>query len=438
MQIAELHNRFLQSTGLTTDTRAIAQGNIFFALKGEKFNANRFAAEAFAKGAKYVVVDELINPDWQNEFGDGLILVSNTLQILQQLAGYHRQQLKCPVLAITGSNGKTTTKELVAAVLSKKYVTYATKGNLNNQIGIPLTLLAIKDDVQFAVIEMGANHQLEIASYCQYTAPNYGLITNVGHAHLEGFGGFEGVVKGKTELYQYLAKNNGKVFVNADNPILFAKLLTQITDTNAVISYGTAEGVFCRAEKTDTGGFLSLSVLDNHHSVSISTNLVGAYNFENVLSAICIGKYFGVPMAQIKEAIENYTPANNRSQKLSFGSNIIIADAYNANPSSLNAALKNFEAMQGSHKMVIIGEMMELGEYAAEEHRKIAGQVAAMALQYRVFVGDGFSFLKNNNAVLWFPDSTAVKQWLQQLKPEHFHILIKGSRKNALEKIWQD
>jgi UDP-N-acetylmuramoyl-tripeptide--D-alanyl-D-alanine ligase len=436
MQIEQLYHLYIQSTGVTTDTRNIGAGNVFFALKGEKFNANLFAAEALDKGAAYVVIDELADKDWQAQYGNRLILVDNVLTTLQQLAGYHRLQLKCPVIAITGSNGKTTTKELVAAVLAKKYITYATKGNLNNHIGIPLTLLAIKNDVQMAVVEMGANHQGEIAGYCQYTRPDYGLITNIGKAHLEGFGGPEGVLKGKTELYRDLAARNGKVFLNADNE----KLVNNWQPANAghAITYGKADGVFCKGSVGNGSEFLSVQI----NGVTIQTNLVGEYNFENVMSAVCVGLYFNVPLADIKNAIETYTPTNNRSQKIIQGSNTIILDAYNANPSSMAEALKNFEKTTALHKVAIIGQMMELGEYAKEEHEKIIAAASGPAWQHalRVFVGNGFGMLKNTATpnVLWFETTDEVKAWYKQQLFENTAILIKGSRKNELEKILKD
>jgi UDP-N-acetylmuramoyl-tripeptide--D-alanyl-D-alanine ligase len=446
MQIEGLYKLFVASTGVTTDTRNIADGNIFFALKGEKFNANEFAEQALQNGALHVVVDELVKDEWKELYGKRIILVQNVLETLQQLAGYHRQQLKCPVLAITGSNGKTTTKELVAAVLSKKYKTYATKGNLNNHIGIPLTLLAIKNDVEFAVIEMGANHQKEIASYCEYVKPDYGLITNVGLAHIEGFGGFEGVVKGKTELYADLAKRKGKIFVSSENEILLGKISDfarlndkvgqgfQASDLNAVITYGKSASAFSHGNPGNSKEFLSVITEEE----TIQTNLVGDYNFENVMSAVCIGKYFGVDLSAIKEAIENYVPSNNRSQKIEWGTNAIILDAYNANPSSMTEALKNFQKIEAGNKVTILGEMMELGEYSATEHKKVKELTDGMNLQQRVFIGGGFSFLKGEKDVLYFENTSFLKDWFKQQKLENAYLLIKGSRKNELEKIFKD
>lgn len=438
MQIEQLYALFLQSTGVTTDTRNIGTGNIFFALKGDKFNANQFAAEALEKGAAYVVIDELTNNDWQAQYGSRLILVADVLTTLQQLAGYHREQLKCPVIAITGSNGKTTTKELIAAVLAKKYITYATKGNLNNHIGIPLTLLSIKSDVQMAVIEMGANHQGEIAGYCQYVKPDYGLVTNIGRAHLEGFGGPEGVLKGKTELYRDIATRNGKIFLNADNEKLVNNWYPAVNNANSAITYGTGNNVFCMGSIGNSKEFLLIET----GGTTIQTNLVGDYNFENVMSAVCIGVYFNVPVDDIKSAIEAYTPTNNRSQKIMLGSNTIILDAYNANPSSMIEALKNFEKTEAPYKVAIIGQMMELGEYSQSEHEKIIAAVTTAAWQHvqRVFVGKGFEMLKNKTVanILWFETTDEVKAWFKQQAFSNTLMLIKGSRKNELEKILKD
>ena len=434
MQIEQLYQYFISSTGVTTDTRNIAQGNIFFALKGEKYNANLFVAEAFSKGAKVVVADELIEAGWKEKFGERLVLVDDSLKTLQALAAHHRNQLKCPVIAITGSNGKTTTKELIAAVLSKKYKTYATKGNLNNHIGIPLTLLSIKDDVEMAVIEMGANHVGEIASYCEYVRPDYGLITNVGMAHTEGFGGFEGVVKGKTELYNYIALHGGKIFVSADNDLLLSKF----QDLKSRITYGTPDGAYCLGHIGDSAEFLSLAIEADGIEMNIQTQLVGGYNFENAMSAVCIGKYFGVSSAQIKEALEAYTPTNNRSQKLKLGTNTIILDAYNANPSSMHEALKNFAKIEAPNKVAILGEMMELGAYSQAEHEKIANTVKAMPITKKVFVGNGFHFLEHDPSVIYFNKTEDLKAWFKSQQFENTYMLIKGSRKNELEKILKD
>jgi UDP-N-acetylmuramoyl-tripeptide--D-alanyl-D-alanine ligase len=406
MELDNLYQKFLASTGVTIDTRSIKSGNIFFALKGANFNANLFAEAALNQGADYVVVDEA-NSDLLSKYPDQVILIDNSLTALQQLAGYHRDHLQCPVLAITGSNGKTTTKELVAAVLSKKFKTYATKANLNNHIGIPLTLLSIKNDAEFAIVEMGANHVGEIASYCKYTNPNYGLITNVGLAHTEGFGGFQGVVRGKTELYQYLSAHYGKIFISQDNELLLKKTSDFRFDKAQLITYGKSPSAFCSGAIASNAELLSVIVDD----LLIQTNLIGDYNFENAMSAICIGKYFGLELPLIKEAIEGYLPSNNRSQKISYGTNTIILDAYNANPSSMAEALRNFERIDSPNKVAILGEMMELGECSETEHQKIASQTKAMKLATKVFVGSGFKFFKDDSSVLWFDNTDDLKAW---------------------------
>ncbi len=434
MQIEKLYALFKSSAGVTTDTRSIAAGTIFFALKGEKFNANEFAEEALKKGAAYVVVDEITQAEWIKKYAGQIIQVEDSLKTLQQLAAYHRQQFECPVLAITGSNGKTTTKELIAAVLSSKYKTYATKGNLNNHIGIPLTLLSMKAEVEFAVIEMGANHRGEIASYCEYVCPDFGIITNVGMAHTEGFGGFDGVVKGKTELYAYLASSGGKVFVCAENEILQERINHYKFPNTAVVSYGKSSAAFCKGEIGNSKEFLSV-IIDGE---AIQTNLVGHYNFENVMSAACVGKYFGVEQNRIKSAIENYIPSNNRSQKITVGNNTIILDAYNANPSSMKAAIENFDKITADKKVMILGEMMELGECSAAEHRRIKEMTDSMKIAQRIFVGAGFAFLKQAGDVLHFSTTDELKKWYEKQRFEHCTILIKGSRKNQLEKILTD
>lgn len=438
MQMDELYNLFLASTGITTDTRNIGEGNIFFALKGERFNANEFAEQAIMNGAAYVVVDEVFNKDWREKYGKRIIEVNNVLETLQQLARVHRQNFNATVIGITGSNGKTTTKELVAAVLARRYNTYATKGNLNNHIGIPLTLLAIdKEKIEMAVVEMGANHQKEIEGYCEYALPDYGLITNVGYAHLEGFGGFEGVIKGKTELYSHLIKTGGNVFINADNEILINRTNEQAGgvagwDKNErLITYGTGETCFCTGSIAPGGDFLNVEV----DGIRVHTNLVGNYNFENVLAAVCIGKHFDVPVEDIKAAIESYVPSNNRSQQLQWGNNTVIMDAYNANPSSMQEALKNFDRLSAENKVTILGEMMELGEYAAEEHRRIKELTDVMDLKQRVFTGGGFSFLKDDSSVLYFENTELLKDWFINRHFEDTYILVKGSRKNELEKL---
>ena len=429
MDIQALHLLYTASTGVTTDTRKIESGSIFFALKGDTFNANTFAIEALQKGAAYAVIDEPLSQS--AAYSERLILVPDVLATLQALAAYHRSLLRCPVIAITGSNGKTTTKELLAAILATTYKTAATVGNLNNHIGVPLTLLHIPLDTPMAIVEMGANHQREIAGYCQYASPDYALITNIGKAHLEGFGGIAGVLKGKTELYEYTAGHGGKLFVPSSSEVLMQKAMSY-ADATHIICYGQQATDYVKGEALLSGEFLSVKL---SNGTVIHTQLVGAYNLDNVLAAVCIGRYFGVEMVAIKAAIESYQPSNNRSQKLTIGTNTILLDAYNANPSSMVEALKNFEQINAPNKIVILGEMMELGEYATAEHDKIIAQVMDMPLSQRIFVGQGFLKLKGAKDVLYFETTDQLKAWYTAQQWEHTTQLIKGSRKNALERI---
>ena len=428
MEIIELYQIYLSSTGITTDTRNIQPGTVFFALKGDKFNANSFAKEAIDKGAAYAVIDEA--QEAQEAYNSKLILVRDVLATLQQLSAYHRSQLKCPVLAITGSNGKTTTKELTAAVLSQKYKTIATMGNLNNHIGVPLTILSTPSDTEFLIVEMGANHIAEIAGYCTYADPDYGLITNIGKAHLEGFGSEEGILIGKTELFKHLGQRAGNIFVSSASDVLIHKA-KEFVAADHIKYYGRSANDYCSGEMKASGEFLTVLT----DGIEIKTNLVGQYNFDNVMAAVCIGKFFGVSKEQIKSAIENYFPSNNRSQKLTKGTNTILLDAYNANPSSMTEALKNFEQLDAKNKITILGEMMELGEYAHEEHLKIIEKVKKMKLDQRIFVGHGFAMMDSDQSVLYFENTEAVKAWYDNQKFENTTQLIKGSRKNGLEKL---
>jgi len=422
MNISSLYALFQQSTGATTDTRNIQKGNLFFALKGDNFNGNMFAAEALKNGASYSIVDEPIAAN------ERIIHVENVLNTLQLLALHHRRKFSGKVIALTGSNGKTTTKELIAAVLSSTFKTQATKGNLNNHIGIPLTLLSMPIDVDFAVVEMGANHQNEIDSYCHFTEPDFGLITNVGLAHLEGFGGFEGVVKGKTELYRYLAKREASIFVNTDNELLMNKATEAGIDKSRQVSYGT-KSPFCSGKLLE-GDFLSFET----EKQIVHTNLVGGYNFENVLAACCIGKYFDVPFEKIKSAIENYEPGNNRSQQIEKNNNTIILDCYNANPSSMKAALENFATIKHEKKIAILGGMKEMGDSSEEVHQAIAILAFSLALHQLIFIGNEFAF--TTEKANWFTDTNSAKNWFTQHLPSNSLILVKGSRANKLETLF--
>ena len=424
-QIEFLYNLFLTQPSVQTDTRKLKSGDIFFALSGPNFNGNQFAEKALEIGASYAIVDEDLNFESQK-----IIKVANTLEALQQLAKHHREQLNIPIIAITGSNGKTTTKELVFAVLSSHYISYTTQGNLNNHIGVPLTLLSIRKDAQLAIIEMGANHQKEIEGYCQYTLPTHGIITNCGKAHLEGFGGIEGVRKGKGELYDFLRANNGTVFINWDYDYL-QKMSSGIGN---IIKYGTTEGDITGIILS-SDPFLKVSIKNSEELASISTQLVGDYNLPNVLCAVTLGKYFNVLDAKIKNAIENYLPTNSRSQLIKKDSNSIILDAYNANPTSMKAAIENFANLEADKKVILIGGMMELGEESIAEHRGIANLISKYNWERVVLVGGDFNKIKH--PFLYFNSSVDAKEWFDAQHFYNTHFLIKGSRSMQMEKIIQ-
>jgi UDP-N-acetylmuramoyl-tripeptide--D-alanyl-D-alanine ligase len=424
MEIQELYQLFKNSTGICTDTRHLKKGQLFFALKGGNFNGNLFAASAIENGASYAIVDEaLVNAHNRH------IMVNDVLSTLQELAAYHRLQMKIPVLAITGSNGKTTTKELIYKVLSKKFQTLATIGNLNNHIGVPLTLLRITEQTEIAIIEMGANHVGEINDYCQWTHPNFGLITNIGLAHLEGFGGPEGVKKGKSELYNSIKKNDGLLFLNKDDEVLTELLATY----SKVFTYGTHNDADVQG-KINKNNEKILQVTWNENT--IQTNLSGDYNFMNIMSAIAIGVYFKVDELDIVNAIQSYFPDNNRSQIKKIGSNTFILDAYNANPSSLKLAIENFAQLSTpSKKMIIIGEMKEMGIYSKEMHRDLITLIRKFNFDQIVLVGNEFQGLLQSQEGLYFENSSDAKAWWQQAAPDDYTILMKGSRGIALEKI---
>jgi UDP-N-acetylmuramoyl-tripeptide--D-alanyl-D-alanine ligase len=355
MEIAALYARFREAGKVSTDTRKIEPGAMFFALKGDRFNANEFAAQALDAGARYVVID-----DARYKADDRCLLVDDVLTTLQALARYHRSQLKMPVVGLTGSNGKTTSKELVSVVLGRKFKTYATKGNLNNHIGVPLTLLAIDDSYEIAVVEMGANHVGEIALLCSIANPTHGFITNIGRAHIGTFGGYENIIRAKSELYQHLLMHNGTVFIQSQNPVL-ANMAKRFP---APVFYPAA-GDYYHCELVDADPFVRVRA---ENGETITTNLIGSYNFENIAAALCIGKFFGVDDKQANQAIAAYVPGNMRSQVVHKGSNTIILDAYNANPSSMQAAIENLAAMKADRKVVILGDMFELEEEAEKEH----------------------------------------------------------------------
>jgi UDP-N-acetylmuramoyl-tripeptide--D-alanyl-D-alanine ligase len=430
MQIAELYKLYLQFPSIQTDTRKVKQSDLFFALKGPNFNGNLFAAEALAKGAAYAIVDEQPAKDDAR-----IIAVPDVLKTLQDLALYHRRQFilaapekQVPFLAITGSNGKTTSKELVHAVLSSVYKTYTTEGNLNNHIGIPLTILKVRQDADIAIIEMGANHQKEIEAYCTYTLPTHGVITNCGKAHLEGFGGEEGVRKGKGELFDYLRLNNGTAFIMQD----YDYLLEMSKGIPTIITYGTDKADFTGTVKSGSG-LLEVSITAGAQIDSIKTNLVGDYNLPNVLLAVAIGKYFQVPDEKIKGALENYIPSNSRSQLIEKETNKIILDAYNANPTSMKAAIENFAKMEGADKVLLLGGMMELGLASIHEHQNLIDLINKYKWKAVVLVGGDFN--KVNHSFPFFDNSLQAAAWFKMQSFGHSHILIKGSRSTAMEKV---
>lgn len=421
MEIAELYKIYKQYPSIQTDTRKIKPGDIFFALKGPNFNGNSFAALALENGAAYAVIDEV-----HYAKSDKYILVEDVLIALQQLAKYHREKFSVPFIAITGSNGKTTTKELITTVLLQKYKTYATKGNLNNHIGVPLTLLSIRTDAEMAVIEMGANHQKEIASYCEIALPTHGIITNCGKAHIEGFGGEEGVRKGKGELYDFIRAHNGIIFRNTDLPYLE----TMASGIKQQVTYGSTNAYFVGRPLTDET-FLKVAILSAGSETTIHTNLVGDYNFSNVMVAVAVGLHFKIPIALIKKGIEGYQPDNSRSQLIQLGSNKIILDAYNANPTSMRAAISNFSLFEHSNKILWLGGMKEMGEDEAYEHEELIKFVEQFNWNDVILIGREFQSVQGSYK--WFENATEAAGFIARHKPSQAMILIKGSRGSRME-----
>ena len=421
MKINELHKVFLQYPSVSTDTRKIKENDIFFALKGDNFNGNKYALKAIEKGAAYVIVDE-------KEFAahDKAILVNDVLKTLQNLANFHRHYCHAKVISLTGSNGKTTTKELIHSVLATKYKTIATKGNLNNHIGVPLSLLSIKADTEIAIIEMGANHQKEIEFLSRIAEPDFGYITNFGKAHLEGFGGVEGVIKGKSELYDYLITNDKVVFMNADDPIQIEKLGGYIKK----YGYSTSDSRYYMIKMTTANPFVEISVDDTN----IKTKLIGDYNFTNCCAAILMGRYFNVPMKLIKKGLESYLPNNNRSQILEKKGFKIILDAYNANPSSMTMALENFSKLKATAKVLFLGDMFELGDTAREEHQAIAELVKQLGFENAYLIGENFFAVDSDYQKFKTYDAMATFVREHDL-PAGATLFIKGSRGMALERI---
>ncbi len=421
MQIAALYEKFLDSSGISTDTRKIEEGKIFFALKGENFNGNLFAQEALNKGAKFIVADEKHFADDAN-----ILILYDVLTTLQQLASHHRRALNLKVIAIGGSNGKTTTKELISQVLGSAYKTFATKGNLNNHIGIPLTILSVKKDAEIAVIEMGANHQKEIELLCSIAQPDFGYITNFGKAHLEGFGGIKGVIKGKSEMYMYLQNKDKLAFINLDDPIQKEK-----AENLKNYTFSTTQEADVTINNVEANPMVEIE----YKGHEIKSHLIGIYNANNISAAITIGNYFEVSDEAIKEAIENYIPENNRSQLLHKNGNELILDAYNANPSSMQAAIANFTQLEGDNKIAILGDMFELGTESLEEHKRIVALLAKETKIRTYFIGKHFYAAKiTSNIISFFEDFNAFSSYFKNNIPANSQILIKGSRGMALEK----
>ena len=422
MDIAYIHSLFLKCQSVSIDTRKIEADSLFVAIKGEHFDANTFAKEALEKGAAYVIID---NNDYYID--QRTILVDDSLIALQQLAKFHREYLKLPIIALTGSNGKTTTKELIHVVLSKKYKTKATVGNLNNHIGVPLTLLSFNSETEIGIVEMGANHKKEIEFLCELAKPDYGYITNFGKAHLEGFGGVEGVIEGKSEMYLYLSQNNKQAFINLEDPI-------QVEKSKTLQSYSFGVN---KAEANVNISAVSANpfVVITYSDITISTHLIGLYNANNINAALTIGKYFHVADTAIKQALESYIPENNRSQLLTKGTNQIILDAYNANPSSMAVAIENFVQLENPNKIMILGDMFELGQESAVEHKSI---VTSLLNQEKVvchFVGAAFFANKiSKDNFSFYENFESFSAYLKETKIDNSTILIKGSRGMALER----
>lgn len=436
LSTADLYEIYKSFPQVQTDTRQLKKGDLYFALKGPNFNGNVFALAALEAGAAYAIVDEAV--DVVEHLQERIVYVEDVLSSLQALAKFHREQFNIPFIAITGSNGKTTTKELVAAVLSSHYTIYTTKGNLNNHIGVPLTLLSIQKDAQFAIIEMGANHLKEIESYCSYTLPTHGLINNCGKAHLEGFGGEEGVRKGKGELYDYLKLHNGTVFINSD----LDYLVKMSQGIGTVISYGTNSGqlqakIFEAANGQSANDFLIVEITASTNAAIvhkiIKSQLVGSYNLPNVLAAISIGLSFEVPVEKIMTAIENYTPTNSRSQLIEWKNNKVILDAYNANPSSMQLAIENFAKIDAAKKILCIGAMRELGNESQAEHQALIEQIKTAHFEKVILVGKEFENCQH--AFIYFENSALAKNWLDQENFINHFFLIKGSRGIQMEKM---
>ena len=423
MKIKNLYDLFIHNPQITTDSRNCPKGSIFFALKGDKFDGNQYAGKALASGCVYAVID---NPDYY--IGERTILVDNVLKTLQQLAHHHRKVLGLPIIGITGTNGKTTTKELLAAVLSTKFNLLYTEGNFNNHIGVPLTLLRLTHDHEMAVIEMGASHPGDIKELVDIVHPNYGIITNVGRAHLEGFGSFEGVIRTKGELYDYIRRSKGKIFIKKENEYLqsIAKGIEQIT-------YGNGDDAFASGQVVSCDPFLVFNWKQQGKLHTVETHMIGSYNLDNVLAAVTVGRFFKIPAERISRAIAAYEPTNNRSQFKKTDNNELIIDAYNANPSSMKVALDNFITMPVQPKAIILGDMRELGPTSDELHAEVVEQIKKGQFDKVFLCGEHFS--KVGKEFSPFATTEAMVEELRKQPLKGYHILIKGSHSMGLEKL---
>jgi UDP-N-acetylmuramoyl-tripeptide--D-alanyl-D-alanine ligase len=427
MKTEQLYKLYRESSGISTDSRTVSKGQLFFALWGENYNGNKFAAEAIDKGASWAIIDD---PAFET---DKTILVDDCLFELQALAGCHRKEMNVPVLAITGTNGKTTTKELLTAILSKKIRVHATKGNLNNHVGVPLTILSAPEGTEMMIIEMGASHVGEIRTLCLIAKPDYGIITNIGPAHIEGFGTFDGIVKAKTELYEHLRKVNGIALYNDKDNILSEKIFKIV---NRAVPFSDPTGIELTLTPVSTDLNLTLTATYQHKTYKINTKLFGAYNFENIKAAIATGLFLGVEMKDITDAVEMYDPGNNRSQVKVTKNNTLICDSYNANPVSMKMAVESFSAVRAEKKICILGDMLELGEKSEEEHLKILQTLKDNNLNHVLVAGPLFRKVSEGFKFKSFPDVGKLKDYLRTESLKGYHILIKGSRGMALEQIY--
>ncbi|HPA86930.1 MAG TPA: UDP-N-acetylmuramoyl-tripeptide--D-alanyl-D-alanine ligase [Bacteroidales bacterium] len=427
MDLTELYRIFRESAGVSTDSRSVKKGELFFALRGQNYNGNIYVSEAVEKGASFAVTDD-------PAFNKGrTVLVENTLESLKSLAAHHRKVIGVPVLGITGSNGKTTTKELIAGILSKKLKVHYTKGNFNNDIGLPLTILSAPYDTEIMVLEMGANHIGEIRALCNIAMPDYGIITNIGTAHIEGFGSFEGVIRAKTELYEYLSLSGGIAIFNDKNPLLLNKIYSTV---NKAVPYSFPSGTELRVEALPSPMNLKVNIKYRHFDEEIQTGLFGAYNMENVKAATAAGLFLGVKIEDISEALAGYQPGNNRSQIRITQRNTLVCDSYNANPTSMLLSVKSFFNLSSERKVLILGDMLELGESSGREHKKIVDELTKLKPEKVILVGKNFIQAAAGSGFLVFEDLNGLTEYLVSQPISGSHILIKGSRGIALERIY--